>query len=177
MKKKHPFSKRARGDGYFRFADTKPYAPRGVLLGQGNSDSCVPAYTRMLILDYLPDAVGDLNHSEAALRFMFQTDEQGSIIARIPKVLRASGVKKPLAYRTDLTIEQLRESLWGGDAIVVLRIPGNMHVVIVEQITADSVAIRDPLPPGRGSAYVVALRDFLTVWEKSGQGSAVIVES
>ena len=149
MKKKHDFSKRARGEGYFRFTDTQPHLPRGVLLGQGNSDSCVPACTRMLLFDYLPSAIDDLNFSEAALRFVFHTDEQGSIIARIPEVLRASGIKKSFAYRTDLTIEQLRASLQQGDAIVVLRTPGNIHVVVVEQITENVVAIRDPLPPGR----------------------------
>jgi predicted double-glycine peptidase len=131
----------------------------------------------MLIMDFLPDAIDDPNYSEAVLRAIFQTDEQGSIIARIPEVLQTSGVKKSFVNKMDLTFEQLREYLKREVAIAVLRAPGNIHVVIVEQVTASAVAMRDPLPPGRGSAYEVALTDFLAVWEKSGQGSAVVIES
>ena len=84
---------------------------------------------------------------------------------------------KRRAYASDLTLAQLRNALTHGDAMVVLRDPQNIHVVIVEQITADAVALRDPLSPGTGSAYWVALEVFLTAWQRTGLGSAIVLES
>ena len=171
------FPAKARGDGFFSASDTRPYLPWGVLFGQSNEYSCVPACTRMLILDQVPGARHDPNLSEAFLRTQFQTDKEGSVIARIPALLRANGVEAPYAYASDLTLAQLRNALTHGDAMVVLRDPQNIHVVIVEQITADAVALRDPLPPGTGSAYWVALEVFLTAWQRTGLGSAIVLES
>lgn len=167
---------KARGAGFFGLADTKPYAPRGVLLGQSNEYSCVPACARMLIVDHWPAALDDQNCSEAYLRTQFQTVRQGSVIARIPAVLQAHGVAKSYVYRRDLTVDDLRHALTHGAGIAVLRDSQNVHVVIVEQLTDEFVAIRDPLPPGCGSAYWVALEVFLSVWLKTGWGSAIVVD-
>jgi len=171
------FPMKARGDGFFSAAETHPYLPRGVLLGQSTEYSCVPACTRMLILDHVPAARHDPNLSETFLRTQFQTDKEGSVIASIPAILRANGVELLYVYQSDLTFEQLRRALTYGDAIAVLRDLQNIHVVIVEQITDDAVALRDPLPPGTGSAYWVALNVFLAAWQTTGLGSAIVLES
>lgn len=168
---------KARGEGFFGLADTKPYAPRGMLLAQNSEYSCVPACVRMLIVDRSPAALNDPNFSEACLRTRFQTNDQGSVIARIPTVLEESGISKAYVYRTDLTPTDLQQALAYGDAIAVLRDPRNVHVVVVEQISDKFVAVRDPLPPGRGSAYWVELEVFLSVWLKTGWGSAIVLDS
>ncbi len=171
------FPTKARGAGFFSAADTRPYLPRGVLFGQSNEYACVPACARMVILDHVPEAMHDPNLSEAFLRTQFQTDKEGSVIARIPAILRANGVEAPYAYASDLTLAQLQHALTYGDAMAVLRDVQNIHVVIVEQITEDAVTLRDPLPPGTGSAYWVDLEVFLTAWQRTGLGSAIVLES
>lgn len=63
--------------------------------------------------------------------------------------------------------------------MVVLRtiFPKSSHVVLVEEITETTVAVRDPLPLGQGSAYTVALSDFMAAWASalSDLGCAVIM--
>ena len=165
-----------RGNGFFGFAETMPYAPMGVLFGQSNEFSCVPACTRMLIVDHWPEAQNEPNFSEAYLRTQFRTAKEGSAISRIPAVLQTSGVGTPYLYRSDLSLEDLEHSLRLGNVIAVLRDARNIHVVIVEQMVGGFVAIRDSLPPGAGSAYWVALELFLAAWLKNSRGTAIVVD-
>ena len=98
------------------------------------------------------------------------------MIARIPAILRANGITKPYVYRSDLSLAGLRRAIEHDVVIAVLRDPQNIHVVIVEQITDELVAIRDPLPPGTGAAYWIALDVFLSVWMKTSWGSAIVLD-
>jgi filamentous hemagglutinin len=170
---------KARGEGFFAAFDTVAYQPRGVLLGQATDDSCVPACVRMLLLDNLPHLEGDHRFSESFLRDALETTDEGSAVARIPAVLREMGVIRPYAFRADLTLSELRASAQSGAAVVVLRtiFPESAHVVLVEEITDEVAALRDPLPLGVGSAYTVGLQEFASAWYRrnSDVGCAIIV--
>jgi hypothetical protein len=132
----------------------------------------------MLIHDLLPGAGARLVFSESYLRAAFETDAAGSLVSRIPEVLREAGVEG-YDYRTDLSFDDLRLALRRGAAIVrvVGRQPDAAHVVIVEEADGQFVALRDPLPLATGSAYRVAVADFLAAWlsGESDSGRAVIM--
>ncbi len=51
------------------------------------------------------------------------------------------------------------------------------HALVVDEITADWIGLRDPLPINLGRAYRVALADFLLLWldPQTGFGWAVLV--
>ncbi len=170
---------KARGEGFFAAFNTRPYQPRGALLGQATDDSCVPACMRMLLLDNLPHLESDHRFSESFLRDALETTDEGSVVARIPAVLQEIGVVRPYAFRADLTLSGLRGSVQSGAAVVVLRTisPESAHVILVEEITDEVVALRDPLPLGVGSAYTVGLQEFASAWYRrnSDVGCAVIV--
>lgn len=170
---------KARGEGFFAAVETRPYQPRGVLLGQATDDSCVPACARMLLFDQYTERASAYAFSESFLRGACATGRAGSVIARVPEILRQSGLRLPYHYRTDLTLAELQAAITRAFAIAVVRsqLPRAAHVVIVEEMTADDIAIRDPLPRGRGSAYRVPLAAFEASWlsGQTGLGSAVIV--
>jgi len=167
----------ARG-GFFAAQDTQPYQPKGVLLGQDTPDSCVPACTRMLIYDQVQGAREKIDFSETYLRHVFATDSEGSQVGRIPAVLRGAGLSQ-YVYRQDLTFDDLKRAVGRGYVIARLarRKPADAHTVIIEEIDDEFVALRDPLPLAAGSAYKVAVGDFLTAWAspKTGWGQAVVV--
>jgi filamentous hemagglutinin len=170
---------KARGEGFFAAVETRPYRPRGVLLGQATDDSCVPACVRMLLLDNLPHLENDHRFSESFLRGALETTDEGSSVAHIPAVLQEMGVVRPYDFRTDLTLSELRASAQSGAALVLLRtvFPESAHVVLVEEVTDEIVALRAPLPLGAGSAYTVGLQEFAAAWYRrnSDVGCAVIV--
>lgn len=170
---------RARGEGFFAAAATFPYQPRGVLLGQETGDSCVAACCRMLLLDQWPEAKNDYRFSESFLRAALETDRNGSLIGRIPEALRNFGLPQKYLYRRDLTIEDLQDAMQLGAAIAIMQDVSEegLHALLIEGISAYSVAVRDPLPIGSGSAYEVSLPVFLARWHQreSGAGWAVIV--
>ncbi|MGH9844887.1 MAG: hypothetical protein ACREEM_39730 [Blastocatellia bacterium] len=149
------------------------------MLGQATDDSCVPACVRMLLLDNFPEKAGDYLFSESFLRMDFETEREGSVITRIPEVLRQRGLTRPYLYQTDLAVDDLRGSLARGFAIAIVRtlLPREAHAVIVEELTDDEVAVRDPLPQGKGSAYRIPLTEFLHFWlsAETQCGSAVVV--
>jgi ABC-type bacteriocin/lantibiotic exporter with double-glycine peptidase domain len=177
--RKSPISrwKKAKG-GFFATKATFPYVPRGVLYGQATEDSCVPACTRMLIHDLLPEAQERIEYSESYLRIAFKTDRSGSSLKAIPTVLSQAGVLH-YVYRADLQIEELTSALQ--KASVIVRLSGNNltegHAVIVDAIENDLVAIRDPLPRSSGSTYRIRLADFLPMWipVTLSSGQAVIM--
>jgi hypothetical protein len=170
---------RARGEGFFAAFDTQPYQPRGALLGQAADDSCVAACVRMLLIDHFPERADDYRFSESFIRDICETGLDGSVVAIIPTVLQEMGVVRPYVFRARITLNELRESVQSGAAVAVLRtvFPESAHVVLVEEITDEIVAVRDPLPWGLGSAYTVGLQEFASVWLLKGSdvGSAVIV--
>jgi len=170
---------KASGDGFFAGIDTRSYAPRGVLLGQAADDSCVPACVRMLLLDEAPERIDDYQFSESFLRARLETTSKGSVVSSIPFVLQDMGVIQPYIFRTDMTLDDLRRSVQSGYAIVVLRtdFPKTVHVMLIEELTDEMVAVRDPLPMGQGSSYMVELAAFLSAWEVGGSntGCAVVV--
>jgi hypothetical protein len=133
---------KARGYGFFAAFDTKPYEPRGVLLGQATDDSCGAACVRMLLLDESPDIADDHRFSESFLRGALETTDKGSAIAGVPAVLQEMGSARPYVYRTDVTLDELRIATRLGAAIAILRtiLPESGHVVLIEEVMDDRVA-------------------------------------
>lgn len=170
---------KAGGEGFFAAVDTYPYKPRGVLIGQITDESCVPACVRMLLLDEFPHLADDYRLSESFLRNALETTSKGSSVAGVPAVLREMGIIRPYAFRVDVTFTELKRAAADGAMMVILRtfFPQSAHVVLVEEVTEARVAVRDPLPLGRGSAYAVALSEFMSAWSNSTSklGCAVIV--
>lgn len=170
---------KAGGEGFFATADTYSYQPRGILIGQATEESCVPACVRMMLLDEFPFLHGDYRVSESFLRNALETTRKGSSVANVPAVLHAMGATKSYIYRADLTLPELQKTAESYAAMAVLRttFPQSAHVVLVEQVTETMVAMRDPLPLGQGSAYTVALPEFLKAWTNAAShiGCAVIV--
>lgn len=164
--------------GFFAFAETTPYQPRGVLLGQQTSDSCVPACCRMLLLDHFPSLHADYQFSESFLRTALGTDIEVTYISNIPRLFQQVGFSMPYMFSASVTVEQLIEAITNAPIIVRVTIEGDEqgHVVIVEEIKDDRVAIRDPLPEGSGSAYRISWQTFCAAWQarKTGLGQAVL---
>lgn len=170
---------RARGDGFFAAAETMPYQPRGILLGQETEDSCVAACCRMLLLDDLIDAQDNYVFSESFLRTALDTSEDGATISLIPAVLREFGAVKSYAYHKNLTLEDLQASIKLSPviALIIAAAADEFHALIVEEIADDFIAVRDPLPVGVGSAYWVRLSLFLKHWlDQEAQCGLAVVE-
>jgi hypothetical protein len=163
---------------FFADQETWPYTAKGVLRGQATLESCVPAVCRMLIFDRFPALEDDINFSESYVRHFLKTDATGSVIADIPAVLRLANITD-YEYRNDLTCDELREAVTRGFAVVSVYKKSNEtgHVLIVEEITDDQVAVRDSLPNSTGSSYRVRREDFLAVWlaQETQRGIGVIV--
>lgn len=132
----------------------------------------------MLIFDRFPELEDDIGFSESYLRGFLNTDATGSVIADLPSVLRMATIDE-YEYRNDLTFDELREAVTRGFAVASVYKKSNEtgHVLIVEEITDETVAVRDSLPDNRGSSYRVRQEDFLTVWlsPKTQRGIGVIV--
>ena len=162
------------------FADKEiwPYSPKGVLRAQANKTACVPAVCRMLIFDRFPELEDDINFSESYLRHFLKTDAEGSLVADIPTVLRLAQIDD-YVYRNDLSFDELHAAVTRGSAVVSVykKATEAGHVLIVEEVTAEHIAVRDPLPDNQGSAYLVRHTDFLAVWlsPKTGRGIGVVV--
>ena len=170
--------KRLRG-GCFAATPTDPYHPRGTLFGQMQKASCVAACCRMLLFDYVPDVGEDLSFSESSLRNALQTTDQGTSASLIEKVMRAYGLTLSYRYRRDLTIAQLQATTAAYPAIAIVKTPDDLgvHALLIDDVNAARVLIRDPLPVCEGSAYALPLPVFLSAWldPKTGRGKAVIV--
>lgn len=174
-------SRKAKGKAkgnFFSDKTTLPYAAKGIVRGQATNDACVAAVCRMLIFDRFPELEADIDFSESYLRHFLNTDEQGSVIADIPKVLRWAQINE-YAYRADLTLDDLSEAVTRGFAVVSVYKAMNEtgHVLIVEEVAADDLAVRDSLPANLGSSYRVRREDFESAWlnQKTGHGIGVIV--
>lgn len=171
---------RARGNGFFAAADTTPYQPSGVILGQETEDSCVAACCRMLLLDHLPEARSDYRFSESFLRTALGTSRESAGISLIPTILRSLGLTEEYVYRRDLTIEELREYVNLHPVVTVIRavVGETFHALIIEALEDNFIAVRDPLPVGAGSAYLVSLSLFSSRWLnlKTRRGAAVVIQ-
>ena len=162
---------------FFAKQETLPYVAKGIVRGQATSDACVPAVCRMLIFDHSPHLERDINFSESYLRHFLRTDSEGSTVSAIPSVLGLAGLET-YEYRDDLTLAQLSEAVGRGFAVVSVRGKwAGWHVLIVEQITAQWVALRDSLPDNVGSSYLLGRADFEAAWltQKNHCGIGVIV--
>ena len=168
---------KAKGN-FFANKETSPYMAKGVIRAQATENGCVPAVCRMLIFDRYPQLENDINFSESYLREFLNTDGTGSVIADIPFVLRKANLAD-YEYRNDLTFDELRQAVTRGLAVASVYKKSNEtgHVLIVEEITAETVAVRDSLPDNTGSAYRVRREDFLTAWlsPKTQRGIGVLV--
>ena len=164
--------------GFFAHKETQLYFPKGVILGQSHPDSCIATSCRMLIFDLRPELRDDIQFSESYLRDFLETNLDGALVRDIPLVLRAAGIES-YEYRDELTWQELQRAVQLG--FVVVRVSGAMpndgHVLIIEQIVRERVAVRDSLPQNQGSAYWIHQKDFLAAWrsKKTGYGKAVIL--
>lgn len=178
MKDKAKGKRKAKG-GFFATQETLPYTPAGKLCGQETAESCVPACTRMLILDFVPQAEHQIAYSESFLRQVYKTGKRGSSLRKIPEVLHEAGMPG-YVYRKDLPLDELQRAVQ--KSAVIVRLSGQTledgHVVIVDEISEDFVAVRDPLPIGQGTTYRVRLDRFLMAWQakENGLGQAVVLE-
>jgi ABC-type bacteriocin/lantibiotic exporter with double-glycine peptidase domain len=165
--------------GFFSFAETIPYQPRGVLIGQQTADSCVPACIRMVIFDQFPEKRDDYQSSESFLRTALHTDFRGTSLLKVPEIFLQLGISLRYEYCT-CSVEELKNSLQ--NAVALARVtksnPKEGHLLLVEKFTDDYVAIRDPLPEGEGSAYLVPIDAFLKVWQSeiTSLGQAILVK-
>lgn len=169
---KENISQLARGEGFFATEKTFPYHPKGCVIGQLTPESCVAACCRMLLRDSIEDVV------EIYLRTALHTDKRGANLSDVPDVLHLFGMKADYHYRTDLTIETLREATKKGAAIVAIKNENDdVHALIVDGIEDEYVLLRDPSPFGKGSAYKIALNNFVEVWLQKNrrQGRGVVV--
>lgn len=165
------FNAKAHG-WFFTTVEIFPYEPRGVVLGQSRADSCVAACCRMLLQDH------GIEIAEAFISHELELNE-GAFVSRLPEILRSFGLDRHYVYRHDLTFDELKAAVERGTAVVFVKMSGALdgHALVVEDITDNLIAVRDPLPEGEGKAYRAHLADFLRFWirPKTGRGQAVIV--
>ena len=163
--------------GFFASKETEPYLANGPVLGQSHPDSCVATACRMLIFDLRPELQADIRFSETYLRDFLETDEEGALVRDIPAVLREAGIES-YEYRDKLTWRDLRKAVRLGRVIVRVSgpLPDDGHVLVIEQIVAGRLAVRDSLPQNQGTSYWVSQQDFRAAWrsKKTGYGKAVI---
>lgn len=161
---------RARG-WFFMQARIFAYAPSGVVFGQGAQDSCVAACCRMLLHDY------GIEQAEAYLREALNLDE-GSYLSQVPATLQTFGLAQEFVYRNDLTLDELKLAVQRDTALAFVKRAQDMagHALLVDEITTNRVALRDPLPLGMGRTYRVPVSDFVRVWLRptDSLGRAVI---
>lgn len=152
---------RAKGDGYFVRAATKPYRPTGRLFGQIYDDSCVAACCRML-LDDEGQTLG-----EAMIRAALAANYEGAYLSVAATVLsKLSGIRG-YVYQENLTLADLRSAASRGAVLVFLKEhprTGFGHAVIVDGFSSEYVCIRDPWPPAFGATYQVKQSEFETAW-------------
>jgi ABC-type bacteriocin/lantibiotic exporter with double-glycine peptidase domain len=169
--------RKARG-GFFASEEVTPYFPKGVILGQRDPNACVPACCRMLLFDILAHPQANPDLSESHLRNLFGTNESGSSISEMPEILRQLGVAEAYEYQRALTLEELGAAILRGSALVTVHSASyqGTHAVLIDEIVDNFVAIRDPLPPGRGSAYRLPLEIFMRAWpDETGETHALVV--
>lgn len=168
-----------REQGFFSFAETIQFKPRGVLIGQQTADSCIPACIRMMLFDQFPEKQDDYQFSESFLRTALHTDFRGTSLLKVPEVLSQLGISLKYEYCT-CSSEELKNSLH--NAVALVRVtksnPNEGHLLLVEEFSDDFVAIRDPLPEGKGSAYLAPIDVFLKVWQSeiTSLGQAILVK-
>ncbi len=166
-------NEKARGEGFFAEWETLPYLPLGDLRGQFHDDSCLAACCRMLLADSVEDV------AEARLRVALEM-EGGAYLSAAPATMREFGLPG-YVYNAALLFPELGTALMKGPAIVAVKHHPDdvdVHAVVIDRIAEEFVSLRDPLPEGTGSAYQVAVEQFLNVWlrAESGTGRAVVVE-
>lgn len=153
---------RARGDGFFAKANTLPYRPQGSVIGQIHEDSCVAACCRMWLTDQ------GVEESEVNIRAVLETRGLGTNLSRVPAAVQQLGAMAQYEFRDDLSAADLRQALSSGSVMVFLKESarvGDGHSLLVEAIEDEEwAAVRDPWPPGYGSAYKVGLDVFLRSW-------------
>lgn len=148
---------RATGEGAFPNSNTQPYDPEAsgkILHGQNNDASCVAGSCKMLM--------NDRSISEAELRVVLKIDHKtGGYVRDIPAALKEYCLPDAL-YDPELPLGALQSATQKNSAVVSIRSPttGGAHAVVVDGFEDGFVLIRDPWPPGLGSAYKLPIADF-----------------
>ncbi len=141
-------------------------------MGQGRADSCVAACCRMLLSDH------GIEQPEAFIRTALKLEE-GAFLSEAPRVLSEFGLKVPYRYCRDLATGDLEKVVGIATVVAYVSKPGQKigHAVLIDELSSQVVAVRDPLPEGVGRAYRLSLTDFLPYWLalKTGLGRAVVV--
>jgi hypothetical protein len=170
----------ARGDGFFTRAETLPYQPFDEVIGQVYEDSCVAACCRMWLNDQ------GIDESEVSIRAALDVRGLGTNLSRVPAAMEQFSSAVQHEFRNDLALDDLQLALSRGSVMVFLKEAPQIrdgHSLLVDAIEEDEwVAVRDPWPPGCGSAYTVHLDSFLRSWllpnDELGRetGRAVVVK-
>jgi ABC-type bacteriocin/lantibiotic exporter with double-glycine peptidase domain len=160
--------KAGNGEGIFPSSDIKPYNPSNVVYGQLNDASCVAGSCRMAIAPQLGDV------PEAYIRSAIGTSSDGTSLSNVPQGLRDLGFDGSVNYVTDAGAQSVSSATQNGSTVIVnVKSPlGDIHAVVVDSVVDGRVYIRDPWPPGTGSAYSVSAESF----NNSMTGSAVIIK-
>jgi hypothetical protein len=148
---------KAIGEGFFAQAETLPYQPSGRVIGQMTKESGVSANCRMLLQDEGLDA------PEAYLRSALQTTWRGSDVPLVPEVLRQFGSVRRYVFWPDRSWAEFQEAVKRGPAMAMVsrpETPDEAHVLLVDAVEENLVAIRDSLPDGQGAAYRVSVELF-----------------
>lgn len=151
--------RRALGEGAFAAEETFPYPEAKNLFGQNREDSCVAACCRMLLKDRGRDVPEYLLRTAANVR-----PGEGASERDAEAGLRAFQVAA--SFKDKLSFEQLQAATSEDPALVFVRtsFTNGLHAIIVDGFEGDRVKIRDPLPPGLGSAYRLAVITFIEAW-------------
>ena len=108
-----------------------------------------------------------------------KTDAQGTLLNKIPSVLRDFGVKENYEFLELESIDELTKFLTQHSAILAVKVADyeELHVVLVDIVFENFVYVRDPLPEGKGQAYRIRSEDFTSAWiqKKLGKGLAIVV--
>lgn len=158
-------------DSYF--SDKIDVKIKNNLKGQLGRSDCALASLEMILKDFGAELPVPLDLAVA----MKYDPIGGARIFEIPNALDRLGIDGVNAESHPMTINQLQKSLEGGSKAIVSVNNGNgAHAVIVDGINNGNVTIRDPLPIGKGSKYIIPKQTFESSWGRfdGNQGKVVI---
>jgi uncharacterized Zn-binding protein involved in type VI secretion len=148
---------RTSGGGAFPTANTEPYDPVAsgkLLVGQNNDASCLAGSCKMLL--------NDEGIPEAYLRMALKIDENGGFMSDAPAALEQFCMPDG-KYHPKMSLTELQAATSKGSVIVSVEspiAPNGAHAIVVDGFENGFVLIRDPWPPGVGSAYKLPISDF-----------------
>ena len=148
----------------FHPLDPLPIVSANRLHGQTTGFTCVASCLRMILADK------GFEYDETTLADALNTSSFGASIFHIPDALtnlQLAGKVRTSVLNGASLADLAAEVGQGKQAVVSVTIPGlGSHALVVEEISATHVHIRDPLPIDEGSTYKVKVADFEAYWNK-----------